>query len=166
MKPLLPLLFASILNSPLLLAEESKGIPDLAKAFPTEKLFNQTNLEGLESYSYATNLEFAELKKKFGEYLGKDWKVDPEIEKATKEAMEKRDLAMEGNSLFSNPEFPGVQIGLTQIKMELEGKKFVASVTVIRDRADQGGADQPAAAPESKPEGNENPKTESKARSQ
>ncbi len=140
MKTLLAYFCASLLGISTLSAEDGNSFPDLSKAFPTEKLFNQTKLEGIETYAYATDLGFAELKKKFIEFLGKGWseaKVDPEMEKAANEAMKAQGMAMEGNTLFSNAEFPGVQIGLTQMQLELEGKKFMASITVIRDKAEQ-----------------------------
>ena len=147
MKPLLSLLLISFLSSSLLCAGEPKELPDFSKAFPTEKLFNQTKLGRIESYGYATDLAFGDLKKKFREYLGKGWseaEVDHEIEQSTNEAMKQQGMTMEGNTLFTNPAFPGVQIGLTQVKMALEGKKFLANITVIRNKAEDG-AGQPAA---------------------
>lgn len=164
MKPLFSLFFASVLSSSLLFSAESKAYPDLSKAFPTEQLFNQTKLEGIETYSYLTNREFAELKEGFSKYLGKGWEVDPEMEKFTKEAIEKKGIAMEGTSLFSNPKFPGVQIGLTQVKMELGNKKFVTSVTVIRDKVEEDGAEESATSLKPKIESNGTTKPELEAR--
>ncbi len=161
MKTLLAYFCASLIGISTLSAEDRNSIPDLAKAFPTEKLFNQTKMEGIETYAYATNLGFADLKKKFIEFLGKSWseaKVDPEMEKAANAAMKAQGMAMEGNTLFTNTEFPGIQIGLTQMKLELEGKKFMANITVMRDKAEQASDGQPATRPELKSEFKVNPK--------
>jgi len=141
MKTLHSFLLTLLIGLSTLAAEETISFPDLSKAFPTEKLFTQTKLEKIETYAYATNFDFTLLKKKFREFLGKGWtevKVDPEIEKSTNEAMKAQGMTMEGNTLFFNPEFPGTQIGLTQMKMELEGKKFMANITVIRNKAESG----------------------------
>jgi hypothetical protein len=168
MKTLHAFLSASLIGISTLFAEDGRSLPDLSKAFPSEKLFNQTKLEGIETYAYATDFDFADLKKKFIEFLGKGWteaKVDPEIEKSTNEAMKAQGMAMEGNTLFSNPEFPGTQIGLTQMKMELEGKKFMANITVIRNKAEQSGAGQPATGPVDEPEVGDKPQPEAKERS-
>lgn len=133
-----------------LCAQDPKPFPDCAKAFPTEKLFTQTKMGSFETYAYATDFDFAELKKKFREFLGEGWteeEIDPEVNKAASEAMKAQGKVMEGNVLFSNPVFPDVRIGLTQIRMEIEGKKFMASIAVIRTPAELSGAGQSSPRP-------------------
>jgi hypothetical protein len=80
--------------------------------------------------------------------------------------MKAQGMAMEGNTLFSNPEFPGTQIGLTQMKMELAGKKFMANITVIRNKAEQAGTGQASTRPVDELEVGDKPQPEAKERSQ
>lgn len=135
MKNLYPIILLLFLSSSFLAAEESKPFPDLSKAFPTEKLFNQTKIEGIETYGYLTNLDFANLNQKFTEFLGKNWgeaEVDSEIKKINNQGMQDQGVEIEGFILFSSPDFPDVQISLAQMKMEIENKQFMAIITVIR----------------------------------
>ena len=110
-------------------AERGENLPDLAKAFPGEKLFSQTKLEGTESYGYATDLPFEELKKMLTAFLGNGWK-ETEMDASVFKEVARQNDALLGNANFTNPAFPGVQIGLTQIKQELEGKKSAAVIAV------------------------------------
>ena len=77
----------------------------------------------------------------------------------------------EGFRLFSNPKHPNVTIGLKRMEMAIQGKKSLGKKTmgmimVVKKPAQQeGGADQPATAPESKPEGEKKTKPESDGRS-
>jgi hypothetical protein len=48
------------------------------------------------------------------------------------------------------------------MKMELEGKKFMANITVIRNKAEQSGAGQPATGPVDEPEVGDKPQPEAK----
>ena len=116
-------------------AANAAAIPDLSKAFPGEKIFSQSKLQGIETYSYLTNASFAELKKQFQAYLGAEWKevtIDTEVAKQADEIVADSGFNMEGNTLFENAKHPGVQIGLTQMPMELEGKKYLANITLLR----------------------------------
>ena len=155
MKPTCLILTLIIAFCTSLSAKEAKALPDFTKAFPQDKLFQQTKISGIETYGYATNLSFAELKKQFIKFLGEGWSeevTDPEVKKATDEAMKQQGMTLEGNVLFTNPDFPKVQIGLTQMKMELEGKKFLANITVLAKQAEQGSAHQSTTRSESKSE--------------
>lgn len=134
MKPIHLILTLIIAFSASLYAEDSKDLPDFTKAFPQEKLFQQTKISKIETYVYATNVPFVDLKEQFTKFLGKGWmlpEVDPETKKATNEAMKKQGMTFEGNVLFSHQDYPGIKVALTQMKMELEGKKFIVNITVL-----------------------------------
>ncbi len=134
MKPTYLLLTLALALSTCLYAKDPKPLPDFTKAFPQGKLFEQTKLSGVETYGYSTDLPFKELKKKFMAFLGKGWmevKTGHEEKKATDEIMKSKGLTLEGHMFFTHPDYPKIQIGLTQIKMQIEGKKFMASITVI-----------------------------------
>lgn len=109
------------------------ALPDLANAFPGEKLFNKSQMGGLHTYIYLTNLEFADLKKQLLTHLGKDWKeIDfgqHDIDRANQADGEKFKTA--GNTLFKSPAHPGIQIGLTQISTEINGKKYITTLTLL-----------------------------------
>ena len=119
-----------------MLAEEVKSLPDFSKSFPKEKLWSQTQLEGIETYSYATDLSFDELRKLFTKYLGDDWK-ELKIDEATKAEMDEMmagdDTKFSGNIIFTNEAFPDAQVGLTQMEMSLMGKSYLVNVTVIKN---------------------------------
>lgn len=160
MKILRSLLLALFIGLTISTAEEVMPLPDLSKAFPTEKLFTQTKLAGIEVYAYATNHDFATLKKELQVFLGEGWtevKVNPVIEKVTNETIKAQGVEMEGNTLFSHPEYPHTQIGLTQMKMDLVGKKFIANITVVRNKAEQGSAEQQSTRSQSKSEDHQKP---------
>jgi hypothetical protein len=135
MKKLTAILISIIFTSSLL-AEEVKSLPDFSKSFPKEKLWSQTQLEGIETYSYATDLSFDELRKLFTKYLGDDWK-ELKIDEATKAEMDEMmagdDTKFSGNIIFTNEAFPDAQVGLTQMEMSLMGKSYLVNVTVIKN---------------------------------
>jgi hypothetical protein len=116
--------------------ERRGNLPDLAKAFPGEKLFSQTKLMGTESYGFATDLPFEELKKRLAAFLGGGWQ-ETEMDPAVLKEAARRNDALLGNANFTNPAFPGVQVGLTQIKQEMEGRKSAAVIAVAGNREDE-----------------------------
>jgi len=134
MKPVYLLLILFLTFRLNLGAEEVKTLPDFAKAFPQEKLLLQSKVAGIETYGYATNLPFKDIKKLFIEFLGNGWvepETNPEVEEATSEMIEQQGMTLEGNVLFSNSAYAEVQIGLTQMKMDLDGKQFLVNITVL-----------------------------------
>jgi hypothetical protein len=145
MSTLHPFLLICIISISTLFAEDTGRFPDLSKVFPNEDLFMQTKMNGIETYAYATDVEFDKLKRKFSDYLGKKWtemKYDPEILQSTHEVMKAENMVIEGNSIFTNPDYPGIYVGLTQMKMEVEGKKYMVNITVIPDMSKQANTGQ------------------------
>ena len=133
MKILLLLTTASFFLCSLSLAGDKNKFPDLTKAFPKEKLISQSEISGIRSYAYASDLNYLELQAAFLKFLGEGWievPVDPKTKKMANEGLE-------GNVLFSNPDFKDTQIGLTQMKMPVEGKKYLVSIVVMKIRAGQ-----------------------------
>ncbi len=63
--------------------EAPQKLPDFTKVFPNEKMVSQSNIQNIQSYAYATNMNLADLKKVFSEYLGKQW-IEVDIDKETK----------------------------------------------------------------------------------
>ena len=115
---------------------EDKKLPDLSKAFPAEKLFSQSKLGGMETYSWATDLAYVDLEKKFLKYVGPGWvqqKTDKENQARIDKSMKDQGVVLEGNKIFANPAYPGIKLGLTQMKMAIEGKMFLAQVLVIKE---------------------------------
>ena len=47
--------------------------------------------------------------------------------------MKDQGVVLEGNKIFANPAYPGIKLGLTQMKMAIEGKMFLAQVLVIKE---------------------------------
>ena len=138
MKILRSFLVIFVIGLSALFAKEATPFPDLSTALPTEKLSKQVKLAGFEIYIYATDSEFAKLKKKFSGFLGADWtevKLNPKSKKTINEAAEAvkaKGGVMEGVAIVSNPEFPGTHILLQQMKKKSESKKTLV-ITVIRN---------------------------------
>lgn len=121
--------------------EQSKAedIPDLAKAFPGEDVFSKTQLDDLETYSYLTNATLAEHKQKLLNYLGKGWKEDTtakDLLKDRKDLDQLEDGTPIGTTLYVNPAFPEISIGISQVKMDLSGKKYLTSIVLIRNKSE------------------------------
>jgi len=112
-----------IINTVAMSEEAPQKLPDFTKVFPNEKMVSQSNIQNIQSYAYATNMNLADLKKVFSEYLGKQW-IEVDIDKETKKAVT-------NTALYRNPAFPKVQIGISLMCMEVEGKKSLVGITVI-----------------------------------
>lgn len=126
MKMLSVLLFTLTSVTGLAFAEQASSLPDFSKAFPKETLWNQTKLDDVKTYSYATNVEFKDLKKTFVQFLGRGWS-----EVSMEEVFDDAQEGIKGNVIFTNPDHPGIQIGLTQMSMEFMGKQFMVNITVL-----------------------------------
>ena len=133
-------------------AEESPALPDFTKSFPTEKLFMRSKPGDIESYWYATDLDFSNIKKNFSKFLGEDWQVtemNPEEKKGIETSKEKG-IDVVGTCIFISPKHNQTRIVLSQMLMAFYGKKFSVTVSPMTKKAEQDGDDQPAAALDSK----------------
>ena len=126
----------------ILVAEEKVGatLPDFTKSFPKEKLFIQTQPGEGETYGYATDLSFEELKKQLQSFLGKEWEAEvlSEEERKGMEASKKKGIEVVDSCAFVSTKFSGIRIILSQIKMSFYGKSFFASISPKRQNAEQG----------------------------
>ena len=136
MKNLTTIVFALLFVVASSFAEEGKALPDFSKAFAEEKLWSQTQMEEIETYSYATDRSFKELKKRFTKYLGESWKelkIDEDVEAEINKSMAENDMQLSGNIIYTNDSFPDVQVGLTQMEMDFMGKSYLVNVTVMKN---------------------------------
>lgn len=115
----------------LVLADQADPLPDFSKAFPKEKLWSQTKLDGIKTYSYATDVQFRDLKKGFIRFLGHGW-TGVSMTDAPDDDAE----GITGNVIFTNPKHPHIQVGLTQMGMEFLGKKFMVNITVLTETSE------------------------------
>jgi hypothetical protein len=128
MKMLSVLLFMLTSVAGLAFADQASSLPDFSKAFPEETLWDQTKLDDLETYSYATNVEFKDLKKIFVQFLGHGW-----TEVSMEEVLDDAQEGIKGSVIFTNSDHPGIQVGLTQMSMEFMEKQFMVNVTVLTE---------------------------------
>ncbi|MGJ8678451.1 MAG: hypothetical protein ACSHX0_13115 [Akkermansiaceae bacterium] len=112
------------------LSNAAEKLPDFTKVFPDEKLMQTMKLENIETYSYLTNSDFDILAKTFSEFLGDKWAADDfDISENPELAKQIKDVDV---MTFSNPAYPEISIGLARMKMEIEGKKFLISISVTK----------------------------------
>jgi hypothetical protein len=112
----------------LALADQTNPLPDFSKALPKAVLWNQTKLNGIETYSYATDVEFSDLKKRFIKFLGRGW-----TEASMADVLDDTSEKITRNVIFTNPDYPGIQVGLTLMGMEFMGKQFMVSITILTE---------------------------------
>lgn len=132
-------------------AEKRIPFPDLSKALKGGKLVNQSDGDVLVGfrYEYDSDVGFGKLKKRLGDFLGKDWKAKKrtlESDLALKRVMEAQGVDLEGSAEFTNPAFPGRSIQLIVINEMIDGEeRCVVTLIGYWTKA------QAAAAPEEKP---------------
>ena len=96
-------------------APESRRVPDLAQAFPTETLTIEHREGAIGWYLYETNLEFEVLRQRLLEYLGDEWSVAPhDLEAENKLRFMSGGLGITAfeMAVFVNDRLPGVTISL------------------------------------------------------
>lgn len=121
-------------------AADGAVLPDFAKAYPEEKITHQMKVEGIENYTYFTNLTFEEMKQGMAKFLAEGWKadkVDEEELKMVAGPLKAQGMELSGVAKFSNEEFPEVMVMVMHMTMKAapDGKKFTASVMVTGGKA-------------------------------
>ena len=134
MKTLLLIVAALMSNLCCSLAgDEEIKLPDLAKAFPEQKVMQNMEIAGSKTCLYATDLEFAELQKMLQKFLGEGW-AEEKLEGAAREVMEEafkaQGMKVMGVASYTNPDFPEKMLMLTQLEMPVEGKKSMAQIVL------------------------------------
>lgn len=114
----------------LAIADEAQQVPDLSKAFPTEKLIGKMFVNEIEYFNFNTDLEYVQLKAKLITYLGNDWTESPLKEPQTDREIKLRNL-YEGKTTFNNAKFPEIKIDFA-VKKSRAGKKFIAMLHIAK----------------------------------
>ena len=143
MKVFLLLLTGLLFLDPACRGTEPK-LPDFSRAFSEARLINRIQIEGAETYLFATNSTLDLLKTELQKQLGKSWKektFPPSHREKLKSGLDEKEKSLiDSTTIFENPEFPNLQISLNLTAVDEEsgtgGKKSVAGIIISRKKVE------------------------------